>query len=288
MSATTTTIRTLQPLRQQVQAWRRAGDRIGLVPTMGSLHEGHLQLVRIARRHCARVVVSIFVNPTQFAPTEDFGRYPRDEAGDLAKLAGVGCDLAWCPLPEEMYAPGFATRIVPAGVAQGLESDFRPHFFGGVATVCCKLFTQVAPDLAVFGEKDYQQLCVLRQIVRDLHLPLEIVAAPTVREADGLAMSSRNAYLTPEQRAMAPTMQQAILQAASRVAAGEAPAMAGAAARQALSAAGFAPIDYVEVRDAQTLAPPTPGQHTGLRVLAAAWLGKTRLIDNIPIERPSA
>ena len=190
-------IRTLRQLRAQVAAWRAAGETIALVPTMGALHEGHLALVRLGRQRCRRVVVSIFVNPTQFAPHEDFERYPRDEAGDLAKLAGVGCDAAWMPDRGLMYPDGFATRIVPEGAAAGLESDTRPHFFGGVATVCCKLFGQVAPDVAVFGEKDYQQLCVIRQTVRDLDLPLEIVGAPTVRDADGLALSSRNAYLTP-------------------------------------------------------------------------------------------
>ena len=164
--------------------------------------------------------MSIFVNPTQFAPHEDFERYPRDEAGDLAKLAGVGCDAVWGPTLNVMYAEGFATRIVPAGAAEGLESDFRPHFFGGVATVCCKLFTQVLPDVAVFGEKDYQQLMVVTQMVRDLDLPLEIVGAPTVREADGLAMSSRNAYLSAEERRAAPTMHRAIREVAAKVAGG--------------------------------------------------------------------
>ena len=161
------------------------------------------------RPRCTRAVVSIFVNPAQFAPHEDFDRYPRDEAGDLAKLASVGCDAVWAPTLSEMYAEGFATRIVPAGAAEGLESDFRPHFFGGVATVCCKLFTQVLPDVAVFGEKDYQQLMVVTQMVRDLDLPLEIVGAPTVREADGLAMSSRNAYLSADERRIAPTLNRA-------------------------------------------------------------------------------
>src|SRR5262249_9171618 len=157
-------------------------------PTMGALHAGHLELVRLARVHCTRAVVSIFVNPTQFAPHEDFDRYPRDEAADIAKLASIGCDLVWSPGRQEMYPQGFATRIVPAGAAEGLESEFRPHFFGGVATVCCKLFTQVTPDVAVFGEKDFQQLAVVKQMVRDLDLGLEIIGAPTVREADGLAM----------------------------------------------------------------------------------------------------
>jgi pantoate--beta-alanine ligase len=228
------------------------------------------------------VVVSIFVNPTQFAPNEDFARYPRDEAGDLAKLAGVACDLVWSPEAAQMYADGFATRIVPSGAAESLESDFRPHFFAGVATVCCKLFNQVGPDIAVFGEKDYQQLCVVRQMVRDLDLPLAIVGAPTVREVDGLAMSSRNAYLAPEQRRAAPAMHRAIASVAARVAAGEAPAHAAQDARAELVRAGFDPIDYVEVRDAETLRPAGEASRP-LRVLAAAWLGKTRLIDNVAV-----
>jgi pantoate--beta-alanine ligase len=276
-------IRTLRQLRAQVAAWRSAGETIALVPTMGALHEGHLALVQLGRQRCRRVVVSIFVNPTQFAPHEDFERYPRDEAGDLAKLAGVGCDAAWMPDRGLMYPEGFATRIVPAGAAAGLESDTRPHFFGGVATVCCKLFGQVAPDVAVFGEKDYQQLCVIRQTVRDLDLPLEIVGAPTVRDADGLALSSRNAYLTPEQRRIAPELNRAITRVAAAVRAGAAPAEASAQARDDIARAGFTPIDYVEVRDAETLAPTPAGGGRPLRVLAAAWLGKTRLIDNVGV-----
>jgi pantoate--beta-alanine ligase len=276
-------IRTLRQLRAQVAAWRSAGETIALVPTMGALHEGHLALVQLGRQRCRRVVVSIFVNPTQFAPHEDFERYPRDEAGDLAKLAGVGCDAAWMPDRGLMYPEGFATRIVPAGAAAGLESDTRPHFFGGVATVCCKLFGQVAPDVAVFGEKDYQQLCVIRQTVRDLDLPLEIVGAPTVRDADGLALSSRKAYLTPEQRRIAPELNRAITRVAAAVRAGAAPAEASAQARDDIARAGFTPIDYVEVRDAETLAPTPAGGGRPLRVLAAAWLGKTRLIDNVGV-----
>jgi pantoate--beta-alanine ligase len=276
-------IRTLRQLRTQVAAWRAAGETIALVPTMGALHEGHLALVRLGRQRCRRVVVSIFVNPTQFAPHEDFERYPRDEAGDLAKLAGVGCDAAWMPDRGLMYPDGFATRIVPEGAAAGLESDTRPHFFGGVATVCCKLFGQVAPDVAVFGEKDYQQLCVIRQMVRDLDLPLEIVGAPTVRDADGLALSSRNAYLTPEQRRIAPELNRAITRVAAAVRTGAAPAEAAAQARDDIARAGFSPVDYVEVRDADTLAPATAGGGRSLRVLAAAWLGKTRLIDNVAV-----
>ena len=254
---------------------------------MGALHAGHLELVRLAKARCSRAVVSIFVNPAQFAPNEDFDRYPRDEAGDLAKLAGAGCDLVWSPGRAEMYPEGFATRITPAGAAEGLESDFRPHFFGGVATVCCKLFTQVAPDIAVFGEKDYQQLAVVRQMVRDLDLPLEIAGLPTVREADGLAMSSRNAYLSPDQRRTAPTIHAVITAVAEAARRGAAIDKAVAEGKKALESAGFR-VDYLEVRDAGTLKAAEPGTQRPLRVLAAAWLGKTRLIDNVAIEEHSA
>jgi pantoate--beta-alanine ligase len=276
-------IRTLRQLRARVAAWRAAGETVALVPTMGALHEGHLALVRLGRQRSRRVIVSIFVNPTQFAPHEDFERYPREEAGDLAKLAGVGCDAAWMPDRGLMYPEGFATRIVPAGAAAGLESDTRPHFFGGVATVCCKLFGQVTPDAAVFGEKDYQQLCVIRQMVRDLDLPLEVVGAPTVRDADGLALSSRNAYLTPEQRRIAPQLNRAITKVAAALRAGAAHAGAAAQAREDIARAGFSPVDYVEVCDAETLAPAPAGSGRPMRVLAAAWLGKTRLIDNVAV-----
>jgi pantoate--beta-alanine ligase len=272
-------IRTLAPLREQIRRWRGAGATVALVPTMGALHEGHIDLVTLARARCTRVVVSIFVNPAQFGPREDFSRYPRDEAGDLAKLRQAGCDAVWSPDATLMYPPGFATRITPAGAAEGLESDFRPHFFGGVATVCCKLFTQVLPDIAVFGEKDYQQLLVVRQMVRDLDLQLEIVAAPTRREADGLAMSSRNAYLSPQERAVAPTLHQ-VLQTVAR--SGGRDAKVIAEGKKTLEAAGFR-VDYLDVRDAETLTPVESGATRPLRALAAAWLGKTRLIDNIAV-----
>lgn len=275
-------VRSLAPLREVVGGWRSGGERIGLVPTMGALHEGHLALVRTAKARAGRVVVSIFVNPTQFAPHEDFTTYPRDEAGDLEKLAAIGCDLVWAPDVNVMYPPGFATSIVPKGPAEGLETDHRPNFFVGVATVCTKLFTQVAPDLAVFGEKDYQQLCVIRQVVKDLDLPLEIVAHPTVREPDGLAMSSRNAYMTAEERARAPIIHKVLLQTAEAVASGQGIAEATSCGREELVAAGFK-VDYLEVRDAETLAPVEDGSKRPLRVLAAAWLGKTRLIDNVAV-----
>jgi pantoate--beta-alanine ligase len=275
-------VRRVPDLRAQVKSWRGSGETVALVPTMGALHAGHLDLVRLAKARCTRAVVSIFVNPTQFAPHEDFDRYPRDEAGDLAKLSGVGCDLVWSPDRAEMYPEGFATRITPAGAAEGLESDFRPHFFGGVATVCCKLFTQVAPDIAVFGEKDYQQLCVVKRMVRDLDLPLEIVGMATVREPDGLAMSSRNAYLSQEQRAVAPTLHRVIWKIADTAHQGGPIAAAIAEGNAVLGAAGFK-VDYLEVRDAETLERPARGTRRPLRVLVAAWLGKTRLIDNVGV-----
>jgi pantoate--beta-alanine ligase len=280
MSGAVSVVRSLGPLRAQVRAWRDGGDGVALVPTMGALHQGHLELVRLAKTRCRRVVVSIFVNPTQFAPHEDFERYPRDEAGDLAKLDEVGCDLVWAPERTGMYPPGFATRILPGGTAEGLESDFRQHFFAGVATVCCKLFTQVGPDVAVFGEKDYQQLCVVRQMVRDLDLPLQIVGLETVREVDGLAMSSRNAYLSPEDRRVAPLLHRTIADIARAATQPGSIAAAVAEGKAALEAAGFR-MDYLEVRDAETLRPAESVAGRPLRVLVAAWLGKTRLIDNV-------
>jgi pantoate--beta-alanine ligase len=268
-------VRTISELRSAVAEWRRAGDGVALVPTMGALHEGHLTLVRTGLSHASRVVVSIFVNPTQFAPHEDLDRYPRDEAGDVAKLAGAGASLVWAPTVETMYPTGAATRIEVQGAALPLEGEFRPHHFGGVATVCCKLFSAVTPDVALFGEKDFQQLAVVRQMVRDLNLPLEIMGVPTVREADGLALSSRNAYLSADERRIAPLLFRTI----SDVARGADPAEAG----NGLLAAGFTKIDYITVRDAETLAPYDGRAGRPGRVLAAVWLGKTRLIDNVAV-----
>lgn len=283
-------VTTLAALRGTVQEWRKAGERVALIPTMGALHDGHLELVRLGHTMADRVVTSIFVNPAQFAPHEDFDRYPRTLETDLGKLATVHCDLVWAPAIEEMYPAGnsgHATRVVPTGAAVGLETDFRPHFFAGVATVCCKLFNQVRPDCAIFGEKDYQQLAVMRQMVRDLDMPLEIIGAPTVREGDGLAMSSRNRYLSPDERNVAPALNRALRALAQKLAtkgAGLTAAMVDelvTEASAAIIAAGFAKIDYVAVRDAVTLAPIATARPAALRILAAAWLGKTRLIDNI-------
>lgn len=280
--------RTLKDLRRHIARYRKAGEQVALVPTMGALHEGHLTLVKVAGKKAQRVVVSIFVNPTQFAPNEDLARYPRDEAGDLEKLSSVGADLVWAPAAEEMYRPGFATRIEVKGAAEGLEGAFRPHHFGGVATVCCKLFSQVTPDVALFGEKDYQQLCVIRQMVRDLDLPLTIHGVATVRERDGLALSSRNAYLSAEERTAAPALCTAIRAVAETVAAGGRQAAAIKSAIKTLEKAGFGPIDYVAVADAETLGPWELRSGRPGRVLAAAKLGATRLIDNVPIPRPKA
>ncbi len=273
-------VRTLVELRRLTASWRKAGETSALIPTMGALHTGHLELIKRGQTKARRTVASIFVNPTQFAPHEDFTRYPRDEAGDVAKLADVGCDAVWAPGVEEMYRPGAATRIVPKGAALGLETDFRPHFFEGVATVCCKLFTQSQADFAIFGEKDYQQLCVVRQMVRDLDLPIEIVGMPTVREPDGVAMSSRNRYLSPQDRAAAPIIHRSIIDVANRLQAGTEIDRATSEASAVLENAGFK-VDYVAVRDAETLAAWDPRSQRRPRVLVAAWLGKTRLIDNL-------
>jgi pantoate--beta-alanine ligase len=280
--------RTLKDLRRHIARYRKAGETVALVPTMGALHDGHLTLVRTAKQKAQRTVVSIFVNPTQFAPNEDLARYPRDEAGDLAKLATVGADLVWAPSPDEMYGANFATRIEVEGAARGLEGAFRPHHFAGVATVCCKLFSQATPDVAIFGEKDYQQLCVIRQMVRDLNLPLAIHGVATVREKDGLARSSRNAYLSADERAAAPTLSAAIRTVAAQVADGTKQTAAIKAATKTLERAGFGPIDYIAVADAETLGRWDPKSGRPGRVLVAARLGTTRLIDNVPVPRRKA
>jgi pantoate--beta-alanine ligase len=277
-----TVVRTVAELRKVTAGWRRAGNTIALVPTMGALHGGHLSLVELAGINADKIVVSIFVNPTQFAPNEDLARYPRDEAGDLKKLATAGADLVWSPRVAEMYPESFSTGVKAGSAAKDLEGAFRPHHFDGVATVCCKLFNQVAPDVAVFGEKDFQQLAVLRQLVRDLNMPLKLIAAPIKREADGLALSTRNSYLSEAERAIAPTLFKAISDVAKKVAAGGPIEAVTSEASAELMAAGFRKVDYVEVRDAETLEPA--GKDRGrLRALAAAWLGQTRLIDNVAV-----
>lgn len=280
--ATIPIVRSVATLREVVGGWRRVGLTLALVPTMGALHAGHLELVRLAMRIADRTCVSLFVNPTQFAPHEDFAVYPRDEAGDAQLLSAQGAHLLFAPPPDEMYPPGSATRIAVPGLGDILEGVFRPGFFTGVATVVGKLLVQVMPDVAVFGEKDYQQLQVIRRMVADLFLPVRIEGAATVREADGLALSSRNAYLSAEERRVAPALQAVLRRVAADVGAGGDAAASTAEAAADLLAAGFGRIDYLEVRDAATLepwaGPPRPG-----RVLAAAWLGRTRLIDNIAV-----
>jgi pantoate--beta-alanine ligase len=283
MSPQPRVVRTLPALRRAVARFRQAGEKIALVPTMGALHAGHLSLVRLGRRRAGRVIVSIFVNPAQFAPSEDFVSYPRNVEADLAVLEGAGADLAWVPATETMYPAGFATRILPGGPATvGLEDKYRPHFFGGVATVVAKLFLQCQPDIAIFGEKDYQQLKVLTALARDLDLPLKVLGAPTVREPDGLALSSRNAYLSAPERAAAPLLHRALTDCAREIAQGAAPALAIAESRKAIEQAGFV-LDYLEARHAETLRELGPVGDGPIRLLVAARLGTTRLIDNVGV-----
>ncbi len=276
-------MRTVATLRRAVMPWRKSGERIALVPTMGALHAGHLALVRAARRRARRLVVSIFVNPAQFAPHEDFASYPRTFDTDLAALAEMPVDLVWAPPVEAMYPPGFATRIVPEGPATaGLEDKFRPHFFAGVTTVVGKLLIQCAPDFVMFGEKDYQQLKVVTQVARDLDLPTKVVGVPTVREKDGLALSSRNAYLSASERAAAPTLNRVLKDCASRIASGELPARVLDEGGAAIERAGFT-LDYLEARHAETLKPIAAAADGPIRLLVAARIGKTRLIDNVAV-----
>ncbi|MFG1203028.1 pantoate--beta-alanine ligase [Xanthobacter aminoxidans] len=271
----------VRELRSAVAGFRAEGSKVALVPTMGALHVGHMALAEKARERAGRTVVSIFVNPAQFAPHEDFDKYPRALEADLTKLAEVGVDLVYAPTSTEMYPAGFATRISVGGPSEGLETDFRPHFFGGVATVVGKLFIQCAPDFAMFGEKDYQQLKVVTRLSRDLDLGVEVVPVPTIREEDGLALSSRNAYLDEEQRKIAPVIYAALTRAAEQIRAGTAPLAAVDTASGMISALGLK-VDYVAARNAETLAPLRDAKEP-IRLLAAAWLGQTRLIDNIPV-----
>jgi pantoate--beta-alanine ligase len=283
MSRSPIVVRTVPALRRALEALRARKATVALVPTMGALHDGHVSLVRLAKRRAQKVIVSIFVNPTQFAPTEDFGSYPRTWKADVAKLAAEKVDLIWNPDVNAMYPEGFATRIVPEGPAvTGLEDRFRPHFFGGVATVVGKLFTQVRPDVAIFGEKDFQQLRVVTQMAGDLDLGVRVTGSRTVRERDGLAMSSRNVYLSPDERAAAPVLYKAMKDTAKRLRAGDNAATALAGGAALITAAGFA-IDYFEARHSETLAPVTSIKDGPLRLLVAAKLGRTRLIDNIAV-----
>jgi len=272
---------TIADLRARVKDWRRQGLSVAMVPTMGALHEGHLSLMREALSRADRCIVSIFVNPAQFAPTEDLDKYPRQLERDIERLAEVGVQLAFTPTPAEIYPAGFATKVSVAGPSAGLETDFRPHFFEGVATVVTKLLLQAAPDCAVFGQKDYQQLCVVQQLCRDLDIPVEIIGAPTVRDEHGLAMSSRNAYLDEAQLTIARKLNVILRTASSAISSGADPEQEAAKAGQALLDAGFRSVDYVAARESGSLGPWQPS--TEGRLLVAAWLGSTRLIDNVEI-----
>jgi pantoate--beta-alanine ligase len=275
-------VRSVASLRRETAAWRINGHRYAVVPTMGALHDGHLALVQEGMNRASRVITTIFVNPKQFAAHEDLGRYPRDEAGDVRKLAEAGCHLIFAPPPEEIYRDGFATTISLAGPAKaGLEDRFRPHFFDGVATIVAKLFIQTGADYAMFGEKDYQQLKVVTRMARDLDIPIEVVGIPTIREADGLAMSSRNRYLSKTERQQATAIFRALSLAAEKIRSGIEPQTATRSATRALSTQGFR-VDYVTARNAETLAVPE-ARGEPLRLVAAAWLGKTRLIDNMAV-----
>lgn len=273
--------RDLASLRDALRAARAEGRDVALVPTMGALHAGHIALVEAARRPGACVVASIFVNPKQFGAGEDLSRYPRKELSDIAMLTDAGCDLVWLPPVEAMYPDGFATNVSVTGVSDGLDGAARPGHFDGVATVVSKLFNQVDPDRAYFGEKDFQQLAVIRRLVADLDFDIEIVGVPTQRDDDGLALSSRNVYLLDEDRATAVALPRALGQAARAIAGGADPEAALADARATLAAAGFT-VDYVELVDAESLAAHPPA-HRPRRLLAAARLGTTRLIDNLAV-----
>ncbi|HET8545308.1 MAG TPA: pantoate--beta-alanine ligase [Pseudolabrys sp.] len=276
-------LRTVPSLRRALEPYRKTGAGIALVPTMGALHRGHMALIREARRRAKRVVVSIFVNPTQFAPHEDFASYPRNFATDLKALRAENVDAVWAPAVEAMYPDGFATRLAPEGPAKaGLEDEYRPHFFGGVATVVAKLFTQVSPDFAFFGQKDYQQLRVVTQIAKDFDLPVKVIGVPTVREPDGLALSSRNVYLSSAERAVAPMLYKVLKGCAYRIKSGEKIDRVLNVGRIEVDLAGFG-LDYLEARHALTLAPVVSLKEGPVRLLIAARLGKTRLIDNVAV-----
>ncbi|MDA7946280.1 MAG: pantoate--beta-alanine ligase [Hyphomicrobiaceae bacterium] len=276
------TVQTVSELRKAVGTWRSANRKVVLVPTMGALHEGHLSLVRLAKETGERVVVSIFVNPAQFAPNEDFDSYPRTFEDDLEQLAKLKVDLVFAPPRDEVYPDDFSTHVTVAGLSEGLCGASRPHFFGGVATVVAKLLNQCRPDVAIFGEKDYQQLLVIRRMARDLDTGAEVVGGPIVRESDGLAMSSRNAYLTPDERKHAPELYGTLKDIAAGLATGAMVAPLLEKGRERLSGAGF-DVDYLEVRNADTLQPIEGHVREPARVFGAAMLGKTRLIDNVAV-----
>jgi pantoate--beta-alanine ligase len=275
-------VRTLADMRAHVMKWHDEGSLVALVPTMGALHDGHLTLVREGFKRADKVIVSIFVNPKQFAAHEDLGKYPRTEEQDLEMLAAEKADLVFAPDAAEMFGSNFATKVHMEGPAlAGLEDKFRPHFFDGVATVVAKLYIQSQADFAMFGEKDYQQLIVVTQMARDLNIPIEIVPVPTVRDDDGMAKSSRNRYLSKHERHQATSIIRALESAAEKIRGGIDPQTATKAASRSLTTLGFK-VDYVAARNAETLAVPKSNQEP-LRLLAAAWLGTTRLIDNIAV-----
>ncbi len=277
-------VRTVVELRAQVRAWRAAGETVAMTPTMGALHEGHLSLVRLARTRAGRVVASIFVNPAQFGPNEDFERYPRDEGGDARLLASAGCDLLYAPDVSQIYPPGYATKVSVSGVSEPLDGAARPGHFDGVATVVTKLLNQAQPDVAVFGEKDFQQLQLIRRLALDLDIPVEIIGAPIARDADGLALSSRNAYLSAAERPIAGMMNKVLADAAARLRAGDSVEKVEATGRAALERHGFDRVDYFEVRQVEDLSPADGPPYEGrVRIFAAAHLGKTRLIDNMAV-----
>ena len=279
MSELLPVVRQVADLRSCITGWRSDGMSVGLVPTMGAMHDGHLSLVRASIQQNDRTCVSLFVNPKQFGEGEDFGTYPRDEAADAAALAALSADLMYAPAGDAMYPAGSVTAVSVPGLGDWLEGEFRPGFFTGVATVVTKLLLQAMPDAAYFGEKDYQQLCLVRRLVADLDIPVEIAACPIVRDSSGLALSSRNAYLSDDQRAMAPGLNRALGQAAEAIRGGEDMAAATATATAAILGAGFAKVDYVAVRAAASLE-PAEKYDGNQRILAAAWLGDVRLIDN--------
>jgi pantoate--beta-alanine ligase len=277
-------VRDIDSLRRRIGAWRRAHKTVALVPTMGALHKGHLNLMTRARSMAERVVATIFINPKQFGPNEDFAAYPRRESDDFRLLESAGVHLLFAPDVPTMYPAGFSTLVRVAGLSNILDGAHRKGHFDGVATIVSKLLLQAGPDIALFGEKDYQQLAIIRRLVADLNIPVEIIGVSTVRETDGLAMSSRNAYLTKEERANAPALYKAITAAARAIAGGGDITAAVAAAKDAILQAGFASVDYVEARHADTLAPLKKADQPG-RILAAAHLGRARLIDNVAIEK---
>ena len=276
-------VRTIADLRQRISSWRVEGQTVSLVPTMGALHDGHLSLIKIAQEKCDRVVASIFVNPKQFLPNEDFEKYPRNEDGDIEKLVELGTDLLFSPNASEMYRADASTAVVISQLTDCLCATSRPGFFDGVGTVVTKLLIQTLPDIAIFGEKDYQQLLIIKRLARDLDIPTKIIGAPTIREIDGLAVSSRNVYLSPTHRETAPSIFKVLKTTATAIALGDDASLAAKKAHDDLVLAGFSKIEYFEARHSETLEPIKDTRNPG-RLFAAVWLGSTRLIDNLEIK----